>query len=130
MKTFAPMLGKYAPQKKQSSMEGTVISICHHINGSLEREIAEEKLRQIFKDIAPNAMIDYVILGHFKGAIQSGEGVYAISVTREDILDETANEAWRKLNILPEGEITVNLMSVLPIPVTEQELIQSVTMQF
>ena len=130
MKTFAPMLGKYEPQKTRSSPDGTVISIRHRLNGPLDRETAEEKLRRIFKDVAPGAMIDHVMLGHLKGAIQSGEGVFAISVTREDILDETANEAWRNLRILREGEITLNLLSVLPVPVTEQELIQAVTMQF
>ena len=75
-------------------------------------------------------MTDHVVLGHFKGAIQNGEGVFAISVTREDVQDETANESWRNLTLLPEGEITVNLLSVIPVAVTERELMQAVASQF
>ena len=75
-------------------------------------------------------MTDHVVLGHFQGAIQNGEGVFATSVTREDVLDETANESWRNLTLLPEGEITVNLLSVIPVAVTERELMQAVASQF
>ena len=130
MNTFAPMFGKYTLQATQSSPEGTVISVKHQFKGPLDRTAAEEKLRGIFRDFAPKAMTDHVILGHFKGSIQSGEAFFAISVTREDVPDETADERWKSLSFLPEGEVTVNLLTVLPVAVTEQDLAQAVALQF
>lgn len=122
MSSFGPMLGRYTPKEKTTDDEGTILSVRHMFRGPVRREDAEEKLRGIFRELSPDAMVDHVVLGHFKGAIRCDEAVFAISVTREDVLDETANQAWNDLTILPEGEVTVNLLSVIPVPVTKEKL--------
>lgn len=124
------MLGKYAPNNKPPTKEGTVLSICHQFTCAVTREDAEEKLRSIFKKLSPKAMVDHVILGHFKGAIRYGGAVFSVSVTREAVLDETSNDAWKDLTILLEGEVTVNLLSVIPVSITEQELKNTIQIFF
>lgn len=122
MKPFMPILGRYTPGESQDFSGGTILSVCHSFYVRMKREEAEEKLRSIFRSLSPRAMIDHVILGHLKGAIRYNEAVFAISMTREDVLDETANAAWRNLGTLPQGEVTVNLLSVVPVSIGEQEL--------
>ena len=130
MKPFAPMLGKYVPKEPQNSTDGTILSVCHHFSENMKREDAEEKLRSVFRNFSPKAMVDHVILGHFKGTIRYGESIFAISITREDVLDETDNDAWKALTILPEGQVTVNLLSVVPVSITERELKQTIQLFF
>lgn len=100
MKPFAPMLGKYVPKEPQNSTEGTILSVRHHFSENMKREDAEKKLRSVLRNLSPKAMVDHVILGHFKGAIRCGEAVFMVSMTREDVLDETANATWGKFHTL------------------------------
>ena len=130
MSQYASMLGRYAPDRTPPTEEGTVLSIRHRFTAPVARKAAEEKLRTVFRSLSPKAMVDRVILGHFKGAIHCGEAVFAISVTRAEVLDETGNEAWNGLAVLPEGEVTLNLLSVVPVPVTERELREAAALEF
>lgn len=130
MNPFVPMLGKYAPKEPRTSTEGTILSVRHLFHETMKREDAEEKLRSVFRSLSPKAMVDHVILGHFKGAIRCGEAVFMVSMTREDVLDETANEIWKSLITLPEGEVTVNLLSVVPVPVDEPEVGKTIELHF
>lgn len=132
MSKFTPMLGRYASKYEAFSLSpnGTILSVRRQLPEGVTPEIAVRSLRSLFQELAPLAMTDGMILGHFKSAIQSGEAVYALSATRADALDEAFNEAWSRLDCLTGGAVTVNLMSVVPVAITQEQLEAAVAQIF
>lgn len=100
----------------------TILSVRRNYSVKKDKNAVADSLKQLFAETAPKVMTCGVVIGHFKGAIQCGEAVYALSVTREDVIDETTNPAWDALKVLENFTVTVNFLSILPCAVTEEEL--------
>lgn len=132
MNKFPSMLGKYDSKSNATSVpDGSVIlSAKRDLPEGMRKVMAEDHLHKLFQEIAPLATIEGVILGHFKGAIFSGDGVYALSSTRANVFDETATPQWNALETLSGGTVTVNLLSIVPVSVTQIQLEEALCRYF
>lgn len=127
MSSFKPMMGRYS---KPALTEGTVLSVYLKVNSPMEKVRAEKRFRDLFHKVGKFAMIDHVILGHLKGIIQANEAVFSLSMTREDVLDESQNQKWLESSAFENFEITLNLMSLIPVELTEGMLADIVKKHF
>lgn len=107
---------------REPKYTGTVLSVTRHFPGTADKTATVNALKELFLEIAPEILVEGIVPGHFKGAIQCGEGILALSLTRADAIDETQNPAWQVLEYLRDFTVTVNLLSILSCPVTKADL--------
>lgn len=100
----------------------TVLSVSQQFSGKANRHILTAAFRNLFREISSKALVNGILPGHLKGVIQCGSGFFALSVTREDSVDETVNPQWEAMDFIENFKITVNLLSIFPVDISREEL--------
>jgi hypothetical protein len=86
------------------------------------KEKVQNGLLKIFRKLIPSISVNGIIPGHLKASIKEGSALLALSATRSDSVDQTPNADWTELNTLQNFEIRINLLSIIPCSVSQEEL--------
>jgi hypothetical protein len=88
----------------------------------VSKEIIQNGLLQIFRELMPSVSMNGIIPGHLKASVKEGSALLALSATRSDAVDQTPNTDWTARKTLQNFEIRINLLSIIPCSVSQEEL--------
>ena len=93
----------------------------------ISRTALEAALRTLFLELSRFVLSDGIVLGHLKGVLKTGTSMFSVSVTREDSIDESQNASWTRMETVACSDLTVNLLSILPCELSNDDLDARIT---
>lgn len=82
----------------------------------------ERRMTVLFERLFPYLEADGVAIGHLKGAVRQGDDCLFLSKTLQEGIDLHASAQWGQRELVERPVVTVNLISVLPVPLTGGQL--------
>lgn len=82
----------------------------------------ERRMTALFDRLFPCLETDGVATGHLKGAVRQGEACLFLSKTLFEGIDLHPSAQWGQRELVEQPTVTVNLISVLPVCLTEEQL--------
>jgi len=82
----------------------------------------ERRVTALFDRLFPCLEIDGVAVGHLKGAVRQGDACLFLSKTLREGIDLHPSAQWGRQKLVARPVVTVNLISVLPVSLTEGQL--------
>lgn len=82
----------------------------------------ERRMGALFDTLFPYLEVGGVAAGHLKGAVCQGEAKLFLSKTVRERIDLRRTAEWERQDALAQPVVTVNLISILPVALTEETL--------
>ncbi|MDR0874875.1 MAG: hypothetical protein LBN12_01550 [Clostridiales Family XIII bacterium] len=91
--------------------------------GTMSREQIEQRLKRLFLLLGTMFSDEGMIPGHIKGVCRIEDALCFFSMTRADLVEQTEQCGWERIDAAHSCELTLNILSLRPAQITEETIL-------
>lgn len=100
----------------------TALSVSLTVDAACPPQEWEHRMKTLFDALFPHMEVGGTAAGHLKGAVCLGDARLFLSKTVREAIDLHPNPVWAGQEVIARPTVTVNLISVFPITLTEEAM--------